>query len=337
MKKSHWLNKALFFINTILAIVLLLLFTIPYIPIKVLPEIAIFSLLTPFFILSNIIMMLYWLTKLKKQWLLSFVVLLTGYQQVFSFYKLSGTNNVVSANAFKVMSYNVRVFNEFYWIKNKDVFAEMKQLIVEENPDVLCLQEFHHSKEDKFKEFPYQFINYTTNKTGQVILSKYPIIAKGSLNFPNSLNNGIYADIKTGIDTVRVYNLHMESFHINPNNKKLLEEESSVLAEKMERVFYKQQAQTDIYVSHKEKSKYKTITCGDLNNNQFSAIYKQIKGSDLDTYDLKGTKTGKTFHFKYFPMRIDFIFVNNRIDIMSHKNRYEKLSDHYPVISQLAF
>lgn len=335
MKKLNWVDKGIFFVNTVFAFLLQLSLLVPYIPIKSFPKTAIFSLATPILIILNILFLIYWVLKLKRQWLLSFIILLLGYQQVSSFYKFGGTSNVVSDSYLKIMTYNVRIFDLYKWMGRDGVSDEILAMITEEEPDILCLQEFHDSKELKFKMYPHSFINYKTKGTGQAIFSKYPIISKGSLNFPNSQNNAIYADIVKGSDTIRVYNLHMQSFHINPQDEEISQENSSKIAKRMGAVFSKQQVQTEIFVSHKIECPYKTITCGDLNNNQYSAIYKQIKGDDIDTFDEKGSGTGKTYYFKYFPFRIDFIFVDEEIPVISHKNRYEKLSDHYPIISQL--
>ncbi|MCF8714838.1 endonuclease/exonuclease/phosphatase family protein [Joostella atrarenae] len=335
MKKLNWVDKGIFFVNTVFAFLLQLSLLVPYIPIKSFPKTAIFSLATPILIILNILFLIYWVLKLKRQWLLSFIILLLGYQQVSSFYKFGGTSNVVSDSYLKIMTYNVRIFDLYKWMGRDGVSDEILTMITEEEPDILCLQEFHDSKELKFKMYPHSFINYKTKGTGQAIFSKYPIISKGSLNFPNSQNNAIYADIVKGSDTIRVYNLHMQSFHINPQDEEISQENSSKIAKRMGAVFSKQQVQTEIFVSHKIECPYKTITCGDLNNNQYSAIYKQIKGDDIDTFDEKGSGTGKTYYFKYFPFRIDFIFVDEQIPVISHKNRYEKLSDHYPIISQL--
>ncbi|WP_417362099.1 endonuclease/exonuclease/phosphatase family protein [Galbibacter sp.] len=335
MKKLSWAHKFVFSINIVVAVLLILGYASAYIPVKSFPRISIYSLITPVLIVVNIIFMLYWMVKIKRQFLLSFLILLIGYPKVSSLYKFSGTQEVVSNGTLKVMTYNVRVFNVYKWIKGEDVFGEIKSLIKEENPSILCFQEFYYTKEGMFNEFPYRYINYKTQETGQAIYSKFPIINKGSLEFPNSGNNAIFADIVCDSDTIRVYNIHLQSFHIDPESEEISQKNSSRLASRMGAVFSKQQVQTEIFVEHKNQSPYKTITCGDLNNNQYSAIYQQIKGNDLDSFEEQGEGTGKTFYFKYFPLRIDFIFMDPRLEVVSHKNRYEQLSDHYPVMTQL--
>ena len=337
MKKLSWVNKIIFSLNIVAVVLLILGYLSPYIPVKSFPRISIYSLATPVFVVANILFMMYWIVKVKKQFLLSFIILLAGYPKVSSLYKFSGKQEVVTNGALKIMTYNVRVFDVYKWIGTENVFDQIKNVIKEENPSVLCIQEFYYTKEGKFEEFPYRYVNYKTKETGQAIFSKFPIVNSGSLNFPNSGNNAIFADIVRDNDTVRIYNLHLQSFHIDPESEELSQENSTRLASRMGTVFSKQQVQTDIYVEHKKKSPYKSITCGDLNNNQYSAIYDQIKGNDFDTFEEQGSGTGKTFYFRYFPLRIDFIFADPGMEVISHKNRYESLSDHYPIMAQLQF
>ena len=104
-----------------------------------------------------------------------------------------------------------------FLIDNHDIGDDIVKLIKDQNIDIVCLQEFHNKKEGAFS-YPYKYFKYnsTTNRVGQAILSKYPIINNGSLNFSRYGNNAIFADIVKGKDTIRVYNLHLQSFHINP-------------------------------------------------------------------------------------------------------------------------
>lgn len=335
MKNLNWLQKVIYLINVILALALAFGLIIPYIPIELSPKLSIFSLAVPPLVLLNLAFMLYWLFALKRQWLLSFLVLLVGYSSVFSLYKFGGTPRVVTSSAVKVMTYNVRLFNKYNWIPEEHVGHRIAALVREEDPDILCLQEFHKAEEDLFGQYPYRFLKYKTGRMGQVIYSRYPIVGKGSLDFPNSGNNAIYVDLEIERDTVRVYNVHLQSFMINPETEEISQENSNRLANRMGKAFARQKAQADIFEKHRDSSVYPVITCGDLNNTQFSAIYKQVRGEAADTFEEEGQGTGKTYYFKYYPLRIDFIFAGSGIEVISHKNRYDFYSDHYPVISQL--
>lgn len=291
----------------------------------------------PVLILINIIFFFYWLLRRKKQFLLSFLVLLLGYQHVFSFYKFSSKKEMKTVAALSLLSYNVRLFNAYEWIKDEGIAAKIGGFIKKKNPDILCLQEFYYEKESMFNQYPYKYIKYKTKnqKTGQAIFSKYPITARGSLEFPDTGNNAIYADIIKGKDTIRVYNLHLESFHIIPDTENISQENSGRLLKRMGISIAVQQKQATIFNIHQQKCKYKKIVCGDFNNTQYSNIYKKIKGTMKDSFEEAGSGFGKTFDFKYFPMRIDFILVDKKVKVMSHENFKEKYSDHFPIATTL--
>lgn len=335
MKNLNWLQKGIYLLNIVVAIALGFGLLIPYIPIEISPKLSIFSLAVPPLVILNLVFMLYWLFALKKQWMLSFLVLLLGYSSVLSLYKFGGTSSVVTSTAVKVMSYNVRIFNKYQWIEEEEVKEGIIDLVGEEDPDILCFQEFHKDEEDSFSQYPFRYVKYKAGTTGQVIFSKFPIVGEGSLDFPDSGNNAIYADLKVKEDTLRVYNLHLQSFMINPEKEEISQENSNRIANRMGAAFSRQKVQADIFEEHRDSCTYPVVTCGDLNNTQFSAIYKQIRGEATDTFEEKGEGTGKTYYFKYYPLRIDFIFADEPIQVVSHKNRYEFYSDHYPVISQL--
>lgn len=146
--------------------------------------------------------------------------------------------------------------------------------------------------------YPFRYIGYKTdkNKIGQAIFSKYPILATGQLDFPKTGNNGIYADILVAKDTVRVYNMHLESLHVNPEEEELSQENSMRLIERIGNRFALQQTQMELFRRHWEGTNYKTIVCGDLNNTAFSNIYLKIKGKKLqDTFQEAGSGFGPDF------------------------------------------
>ena len=89
MKKLSPIDKFLYLINSLIAAVLLLSYLLPYVSPKTIPLFAILSLFVPILLLINIAFAIYWLIKLKKQLLLSSLVLLIGWFLVTPFYKLS--------------------------------------------------------------------------------------------------------------------------------------------------------------------------------------------------------------------------------------------------------
>ncbi|MCF6350315.1 MAG: endonuclease/exonuclease/phosphatase family protein [Flavobacteriaceae bacterium] len=232
------------------------------------------------------------------------------------------------------MSYNVRLFNVFNWINDKDIPTKITNFVKVENPDFLCLQEFHPLGENLF-DYPYKYIE-TKGKTknfGQAIFSKYRIVNKGSLDFKDTYNNAIFVDVVKGLDTIRVYNLHLESLGLNPKKENFGQKNSEKLIKRLTKEFIKQQEQVNLIIAHQKKCKYPMLVSGDFNNTAYSWTYKNIKGDMYDSFLEAGVGFGETFDIKSFPMRIDFIFATKILQINEHKNFKEKYSDHSPVMA----
>lgn len=336
MKKLFLFNKLIVILNSIFAVLLLFSYALPYIFPRSFPALSVLSLSVPILIFINIIFFIYWVIRVKKYFLISLVVLFLGHKHISSLFKFSGKDEN-NPSAFKVMSYNVRVFNLYKWIDREEVDYEIIKLIKEESPDIVCLQEFYSKKEKEFK-YPYTYFKYKgdNGNIGQAILSKYPIIKKGSLEFAHSGNNAIFADIVKDKDTVRVYNLHLQSFRIDPQQEELTQENSEILYKRMGSAFVVQQEQAEVLENHRRLCSYKKIVCGDFNNTQYSNVYRQIKQDMKDTFDEAGRGFGRSYDYKYFPLRIDFILVDKNMEVLSHKNLTDRaLSDHYPIVTSL--
>ena len=333
-----FISKVAFFINSIVATMLLLSYALPFVAPKTFSILSVLSLAVPILIILNILFVVYWLLKVKKQLLLSLVVLLIGYNYVGSLYKFSSSKDVTDENNLSVMTYNVRLFNLYEWIPEKNVEKSIESLIKAEQPDVLSLQEYHPHKKVDLSNFRYKFEKLKGNKTkyGQAIFSKYPIVNSGSVDFSDTANNAIYADIVKNKDTIRIYNVHLQSSHINTNVENLNKEESERLFKRLQTTFEMQQDQAELFVQHKAKCTYKLIVTGDFNNTAYSYVYKQIKGDLQDTFELAGNGFGKTFDFKLFPVRIDFILADESFTVNGFKSFDEKLSDHYPILAKVS-
>jgi endonuclease/exonuclease/phosphatase family metal-dependent hydrolase len=153
----------------------------------------------------------------------------------------------------KVLSYNVRLFdlytstNENRTLNRDNIFTYLKDV----NPDILCFQEFYHQDKPtnfitrdsiiQFLEIRDYHERYAHKLRGRqnfgvAILSKYPIISKGDLNFEaqseNDFNYCVFSDIVKGNDTFRIYNVHLQSIRLQNDDYNLFEQGSPKAADK---------------------------------------------------------------------------------------------------------
>ncbi|MFP2994482.1 endonuclease/exonuclease/phosphatase family protein [Spongiivirga sp. MCCC 1A20706] len=332
MKNLGLLHKLLFIFNSVFALLLLLSYVLPYVFPKTFPTVSVLSLTVPILIIINLLFFIYWLIRLKKQLLLSLFVLLIGFSHVTSLYRFGG-NADFSESDFTIMSYNVRLFNNFEQIKADSIGDKLVGFIADRDPSILCMQEFHRRKDVEGYRYKYKKLNSNKKSSGLAIYSKFPIIDAGSVNFPDTHNNAIYVDVVKADDTIRVYNVHLQSLKVIPDLDKIRKEDSKKLYGRIGNTFAMQQTQIELFNKHRKTSPYKTIICTDLNNTQYSNVYKQISEDAHDAFIKRGSGFGRTFNFKFFPVRIDFILADDSFETMAFDRFKIPYSDHYPVMA----
>lgn len=336
MKSFKFIDKVVFVINSLVATMLLLAYILPYIEPKKFAFLSVLSLTLPILILLNILFMFYWLLQVKKKMLLSLSILVFGFIFLSPLYKFSASKNINDPENLSIMNYNVRLFNLFEWIPDPKVKQKIVDFIIEKQPDVLSMQDYRPDEALQLSGYyKYEKLSGEKIKNGQAIFSKYPIINSGSLEFPNTSNNAIFVDIVKKADTIRIYNVHLQSLRIDPTSVKLDLETSENLFNRISKTFELQQSQAELFLAHKSKCPYKMIISGDFNNTAYSYVYKKIKGDLIDAFDEAGNGFGRTLNFKFFPIRIDFILVDESFDINAFKTFDVQWSDHYPIMAKV--
>lgn len=345
MKKLSRFNKIMFFFNIVLTVLTFLAYILPFLAPKLFPILSVLTLILPLFLIFNGLFFVYWAIQVKRQIILSGIVLLIGITFVNKFYKFSNKNLPETNDDFTVMSYNVRLFNLFYWIDDNNVAQKIHTFINDKNPDILCLQEYSENTAVDLRVYKHKYILMLGNKikTAQAIFSKFPIVNSGNIEFPNSNNNAVFADIKKGKDTIRVYNIHLQSIKISPDVSDINDGKNDINQDKSEKIFRRiskaftaQQVQAELIMNHKKNCNYPILICGDMNNSAFSFVYRNIRGNLSDCFEEAGAKFGETYNFKYYPARIDYIFAAKDIKIKSFDNFPNfKNSDHFPIMTRL--
>ena len=245
--------------------------------------------------------------------------------------------------------------------KNRD---EILDVIRETDPDILCLQEYYTRDDDKFNMtkrikndigYPYYHFGETTylekrkQHFGIITFSKYPIIYRDKITFSNSTtNNCILSDIKIGSDTVRVINAHLQSIHLGKEiiinsekinselNEKVTLEDSKIAYKKLRDAYSKRAPQARAVSRNISESPFETIVCTDLNDNPVSYAYQIVSNNLKDTFIEKGSGIGSTYAGPIPGLRIDHIFVSDKISVLDFDIINKKLSDHYPIVALLS-
>lgn len=338
MKGMHLLHRIVFIFNSVFALLLFTSYALPFVPPRSFPLLSVLSLSVPVLLLVNVVFLFYWIFFMKRAFILSALVLLLGFQKLTSLYKFSGQKAENTEAGFSLMSYNVRSFNFFKWISDDFVADRIGAFVKTSAPDVLCFQDFHTSGSHLFVNYPYRLekIRGQKSKSGLAVYSKYPIVNSGSLEFPDTSNNAVFVDLLINPDTVRVYNVHFQSLKISSEVNDINEKNYELMTNRIGKAFVKQQKQLEILLAHKKKSPYRSIVAGDFNNTAFSYLYKSMKDEGLkDAFLEAGTGFGQTYNLKFFPLRIDFILVDDSFEINNFKCSNQKYSDHFPIMTRI--
>ncbi len=334
MKKRRFFNKMVYWCNLVAAFLLLISFVLPYLPPNRFPTLSLISLVVSVLIIVNIIFAIYWMVQLRWRFFLSFTVLFISYFYFNVFYEVSAQGDASDyKNTLSLLSYNVRLFNAYEDHPKQDASKVISEILVEQLPDVLCIQEYYKPNKIDFSVYPYKYIHFKSEKAklGHAIFSKYPLINTGGFDFEETYNNTLFADVVKGSDTIRIYSVHLQSLGIIPRVSFLQESDNEKLRKRVSGAFEKQQQQVEAILKHKNQTDHPVIICGDFNNTPFSYSYRKLKEDMQDAFRERGNGLGTTYKFEHYPMRIDYIFASEGLDVLSFDTMKKTFSDHYAI------
>lgn len=340
------LNRLLYLINMLTLFPLLLAYLAPYIsPNTFMWPLAFLGLLYPILLAINGLFLLYWAVSFKRHFWSNLFIILLGWGHLQSLGSFSSNSTEAQEESFSVMSFNVRLFNVYDWIKDENVKEDIINFINKEEPSILCLQEFYAPNELPSLNYTYQHIGLQSQKKEwrMATYSKYPILEKGTVSIKGERKNNvcIYTDILLDNDTIRVYNLHLASnwfskadysFIQSPSlEKEELTKGVKSIGERLKSSFSKRAEQVEVIKTHMQKSPYPIILCGDFNDTPQSYAYHQLSEGLTDAFTNSGDGLGKTYNGKFPSLRIDYILCSPELNIHSFDTKNVKLSDHYPI------
>jgi endonuclease/exonuclease/phosphatase family metal-dependent hydrolase len=359
----NFFNSIAMFLNHIVAIGLIISYFAPYVSPENFWFLAFFGLAYPIFVLLNILFVIYWGGQLKKRMFYSLIIILSGWVHISEYAQISFNDTPAkSKKIIKVMSYNVRLFDLYNWSNKIGTRNKMLELISDESPDIMCLQEFSTSDSSllsnnldtlkKIQKAKNTHIEYTStirkkNHYGVAIFSTFPIVGNGKIVFDiNSNNICIFSDLKINKDTVRIYNIHLQSIHLGYDDYKFVDdimhnketaelEKSKNILKRLKRAFIKRSIQTEIVADHIAKSPYPVIVCGDFNDPPASYTYHTISKNLSDAFIESGNGFGRSYVGKFPSFRIDYILHSKQFKAYGFRTIREELSDHFPLCCYL--
>lgn len=165
------------------------------------------------------------------------------------------------------------------------------------------------------------------------------------IRFENSGNMAISTDIIIEKDTVRIFNVHLQSYNIDPKKYSIIEspgidqeqdlKEVRNIGKKLKHAFIARANQVHKVREKVEESPYPVIICGDFNDTPVSYAYQTMRGDLTDAFMNSGRGFGRTYIGKLPSFRIDNIFHSDEFESYNFKTYGFKMSDHLPISCSL--
>ena len=315
---------------------------------------AFFGLLYPYLLIINLILAVIWAVNLRFYALISVACIAIGFNHISNYLRPARPAANID-HQFTLMSYNVRLFNNYEGKGTESSEKEIVELVTDITPDILCLQEYYAGSDwgrlnSLFAASMGPGIDSHVKMTGRgrgsfygiATFSRFPVVNRGEIIHPDSPGLTIYTDIIIEQDTFRVFNNHLQSFRLRRMERSFVAEMIGVQQQRASEIsglfaslrdgFVKRAAQANVLKAFIDTSPYPVIVTGDFNDTPVSYSYRKIRKGLTDSFLKSGYGAGFTYKGNYPPNRIDYILHDNRLKSTSYSVIPVRYSDHYPVI-----
>lgn len=360
-RPSRW-HRPMWWANGCVVIGLLL----SYLSVLVSPAafwpLALFGIAYPYLLFLNLFFIAWWVFFRRKRIWPSLLAIIIGWGHVGDFLQLSGKDAAMDdPQTFKVMSYNVRLFDLYNWTSNFRTRDEIFDLLRVEDADILCLQEFFNTDSGRSfvtRDTLLHYFRWTgchdtyTQHTrhgqyfGIATFTVFPIIDEGSIHFPDELNNlCIWTDMLIHGDTVRVYNGHLASLRFGDQDYRFMQDLEPGMSgdslasggrriiSRLKNAFIRRAEEVEKIEAHLRSCPHPIIWCGDLNDTPMSFSYHRLDELLEDAFVESGRGLGHTYVGDFPSFRIDHIMHSSGMQSRGFRTLPDELSDHRPVVT----
>ena len=362
------INRLVWWLNVLAVGVFLLTYLAPHISPRSAWMLALLAMSYPYQLLLQFGFILWWTFFLRRRMLVSLVVVLIGWSHVGDHFQLFGRSapaREVQGEGVKLLSWNVRLFDLYNWTSDRSTRDSIFSVLRREDADILCLQEFFHSPEEKrffrskselMQDMRYRYVHDSYSHVGRfgshfgiATFSTYPIVDRGVIVFEEHPHNQcIWSDIAIGKDTIRVYNAHLASYHFGDDEHQFLKDlEEGTDTENIKRGGLRilkllrkglrsRADEVEQIAAHMAESRYHVVYCGDMNDVPMSYSYATLRKGRRDAFRESGRGTGNTYIGRLPSLRIDHILHDPELESWGHRTLPEEYSDHHAITCIIA-
>lgn len=352
------LHKALITINILAALGLL----VCYLSTHISPERfwipAVIALGYPFILAINIIFILYWTVRLKWAVFISIIAIALGFNHLRAFARITFKSESEDVADIGLITYNCNMFGVYRGAKPHERATEIIEYTLREKRNLVCLQEFYVNErfgEDDMRRklrmnshICYSKGDGQKTSFGIATFSRFPIVRRGELRFTDTNNGCIYTDITVNGDTIRVYNVHLQSIRLQEHHLQFIQNvgsgairdvanaETTDIARRLQGAFIKRAVQADSIAAHVRRCPYPVIICGDFNDPPVSYSYRQLAHNRSDAFIEAGRGIMPTYRRLWSMLRIDHVLHTKHLRALRCHSPRLDYSDHFPVLTDFA-
>jgi endonuclease/exonuclease/phosphatase family metal-dependent hydrolase len=245
-------------------------------------------------------------------------------------------------------TYNVRRMDEYEWLEGDKTRDEIVSWLSENKFDIMCFQEFPSNMKGRVSE-ALGGKEFLVNKTGSgpaiatsLHIAHYePWFAPGE-----DVPRGIFADVIQGGDTIRIFNVHLQSVGLKGDDYDAVREgpdaeQRKRLFSRLSSAYVSRAAQARAVREAVESSPYPIILLGDFNDTPVSFTLSTLKGPNsnllLDAFAKGGEGLGATYVGEISGLRIDYILYADIFKLQSFNTYPVELSDHRPISAVFSY
>lgn len=313
---------------------------------------ALFSLSIPFFLLLQFVFLFGWLILRRYYFLIAAASIAAGWGPL---QRTAGFGAPAAASAeemtLDILTYNVRGLRH---VKNNSNIRleDFVQMIEAHHCDLLLLQEFPQSA-NRLGHLSHLLrtrtnlkYHYSDRDGTLAAFSAFPVIEGDTRFFPNRTNGYQRIDLKVGDQTLRVFNVHLQSNTVTGMTERVasdgnLKEKQTWLdirgiLRRFIRAARQRAMQAEELALQVSESPLPVILCGDLNDTPHSYTYRRIAAPFRDSFAAKGRGLGATYAGHIPGLRIDYIFADRSLRVLKHRVEKQGFSDHKAVRATVA-
>lgn len=346
----RFIDKIIMFFNVGVIAATLLAYAAPRVDPQLTWTISFFGLFYPILLMLNLGFIALWMLRKPINTLPSVFCIILGLSSLKGFIAFNGPGKEPADRSIRMATYNIS--NAAYGMDRKMKNKDDKQkefsafLKKQSETDIFCFQEVGDFSYNIIKKtFSGRHLHYK-NK-GAVIVSRFPFIDKGEIDFGTVTNSCLWADVDTGEDTVRIYSIHLQSNQITRDAEKLANQteidqkqawyDIKAILRKFRNRHLTRSTQAEKIAEHASKCRHKMILAGDLNDPPQSYTYKVISNLGKDAFREMGNGIGTTYAGKIPLLRIDYIFADPSLIVTEYSRIKSRFSDHYAIFIALSW